>query len=123
MAKTKGKKAARAARGPTACLNGPHARVKKATAPAARDWSAIDALSDQQIERAVAADPDAAPIMDAAWFAKARVVMPEAKEAISFRVDRDVLAFFKGQGAKYQTRMNAVLRAYMRAHRGNAGNR
>ena len=41
--------------------------------------------------------------------------LPEAKKPISLRVDRDVLEFFKRQGKGYQTRMNAVLRAYMEA--------
>lgn len=39
--------------------------------------------------------------------------LPQTKAAISLRVDRDVLAFFKQDGRGYQTRMNAVLRAYM----------
>jgi uncharacterized protein (DUF4415 family) len=34
------------------------------------------------------------------------------KAAISLRVDVDVLAWFKAQGPGYQTRMNAILRAY-----------
>ena len=35
-----------------------------------------------------------------------------AKEAISLRIDADVLEWFKAQGPGYQTRMNAVLRAF-----------
>lgn len=31
------------------------------------DWSLFDSLSDEDIERAIAEDPDAAPIMDEAW--------------------------------------------------------
>jgi uncharacterized protein (DUF4415 family) len=42
-------------------------------------------------------------------------VMPGAKTAISIRLDADVLAFFKQGGAGYQSRINAVLRAYMNA--------
>ena len=38
------------------------------------------------------------------------------KQAISLRVDADVLAFFKAQGKGYQTRMNTVLRSYVKAH-------
>ena len=34
------------------------------------------------------------------------------KASISLRVDVDVLEWFKAQGAGYQTRMNAVLRAF-----------
>jgi uncharacterized protein (DUF4415 family) len=35
---------------------------------------------------------------------------------LSLRVDADVLAWFRAQGGGYQTRMNALLRAYMEAH-------
>jgi uncharacterized protein (DUF4415 family) len=34
------------------------------------------------------------------------------KSSVSLRVDADVLAWFKAQGPGYQTRMNAVLRAF-----------
>ena len=40
------------------------------------------------------------------------LVIPTRKEAISIRLDEDVLAFFKGLGAGYQTRINAVLRHF-----------
>ncbi|MGH8205094.1 MAG: BrnA antitoxin family protein [Steroidobacteraceae bacterium] len=39
------------------------------------------------------------------------------KAAISLRLDPDVLEWFKTQGPGYQTRMNAVLKAYMDASR------
>lgn len=35
------------------------------------------------------------------------------KEALSIRLDADLLAWFKGQGAGYQTRINEVLRKAM----------
>jgi uncharacterized protein (DUF4415 family) len=34
------------------------------------------------------------------------------KASISLRVDQDVLAWFKAQGAGYQTRINTFLRAF-----------
>ena len=34
------------------------------------------------------------------------------KTSISLRVDQDVLEWFKSQGERYQTRINAVLRAF-----------
>jgi uncharacterized protein (DUF4415 family) len=34
------------------------------------------------------------------------------KASVSLRIDADVLAWFKAQGPGYQTRMNAVLRAF-----------
>jgi len=44
----------------------------------------------------------------------ARQGLPPAprKAAISLRLDEDVLGWFKAQGPGYQTRINAVLRAY-----------
>ncbi|EWY38278.1 hypothetical protein N825_13805 [Skermanella stibiiresistens SB22] len=50
--------------------------------------------------------------MDAAWFAEAAKRLP-AKKQLTLRLDEDVIEFFKGQGDGYQTRMNAVLRAFM----------
>lgn len=56
--------------------------------------------------------------MDAAFFKTVRLIMPSAttKQAISLRVDEDVLQWFKAQGKGHLSRMNAVLRAYMLAH-------
>jgi len=36
----------------------------------------------------------------------------QKKEQIALRVDADVLAWYRSQGAGWQTRMNAVLKAY-----------
>jgi uncharacterized protein (DUF4415 family) len=36
----------------------------------------------------------------------------DRKEQIALRVDRDVLEWYRVQGAGWQTRMNAVLKAY-----------
>ena len=43
------------------------------------------------------------------------LAIARAKEAISLRIDADVLDWFRAGGVGYQTRMNAVLRAYMRS--------
>jgi uncharacterized protein (DUF4415 family) len=86
--------------------------------PGDTDWARVAALTDEEIERAIAEDPDAAPILDAEWFRNAVLVIPTAKVATSMRVDGDVMDWFKGQGRGWQTRMNAVLRAYAKAHGG-----
>ena len=75
------------------------------------DWASVDALTDEEIAKAVANDPDAAPI-DIDW-SDAVLVMPVRKKAISIRVDEDVLDFFKRGGDGYQGRINAVLRSYV----------
>lgn len=48
----------------------------------------------------------------AAWV-EASVRDQTRKKLISLRVDPEVIEFFKAQGPGYQTRMNAVLTAYM----------
>ena len=85
--------------------------------PEMPDWYRIDAQTDDDIRRAILTDPDAAPEVDAAWFKSARVVMPEPKQAVSLRLDRDVLEWFKKQGRAHRTRINAVLRAYLNSPR------
>ncbi|MGO9454357.1 MAG: BrnA antitoxin family protein [Candidatus Binataceae bacterium] len=74
-------------------------------------------MSDREIEEAAKADPDAAPILDKEWFRTAKLVLPERKVPISLRMDREVVEWFKAQGRRYQSRMNAVLKAYVQAHR------
>ena len=43
--------------------------------------------------------------------------MPQKKEGITLRLDRNVLAWFRSLGRGYQTRINAVLRFYVQAAR------
>jgi len=76
------------------------------------DWARVDALTDEDIEAAIANDPDWEEFKDVDW-SKAVLVIPPRKKAISIRVDEDVLDFFKREGEGYQRRMNAVLRSYM----------
>ncbi len=75
------------------------------------DWARVDALTDDDIAKAVASDPDAVPI-DIDW-SDAVLVIPAKKKAISIRLDEDVLDYFKREGEGYQRRINAVLRSYM----------
>ena len=76
------------------------------------DWAHIDALTDAEIEAQMRDDPDWAELIDIDW-SKATVVIPVPNDAISIRLDSDVLDFFKASGRGYQTRINAVLRHYM----------
>jgi len=79
------------------------------------DWEMVDRLTDEDIGRAVAEDPDAAPL-DIDW-SKAEVVFPPKKQAVSIRLDEDVLEYFRAQGPGYQTRINAVLRHFVEHQR------
>ncbi len=85
--------------------------------PGTTDWERVRKLDDAAIDRAIAEDSDAAPALDDEWFATAELVLPEPKMPISIRLDREVLDWFKAQGPGYQSRMNAVLKAYMNARK------
>lgn len=57
------------------------------------------------------------PELDDAFFETAALVTPSSKTQITVRLDDDVLEWFRGQGKGYQTRMNAVLKAYVESQR------
>lgn len=78
-------------------------------------------MSEREIERT---SPPELADLPADFWSDATVVVPPPKQAISLRVDQDVLAWFKEQGPRYQTKMNAVLRTYVsRAKTGGAERR
>jgi uncharacterized protein (DUF4415 family) len=70
----------------------------------------IEKMSDSQI------DTSDIPELGPDFWDKAKLKMPESKVPISFRIDKDVLSWYKTSGHRYQTRMNAVLRSFMEAH-------
>ena len=51
---------------------------------------------------------------------KAASQLPHTKQQITLRIDAEVLEFFKHTGKRYQSRMNAVLRSYVEAHKAHA---
>jgi len=73
-------------------------------------------MSDTEVERRAAADPDAGVIPPGFWD-DAKVLLPETKQQITLRLDPDVIRFFKTTGKGYQSRMGAVLRSYVEAKR------
>jgi len=80
------------------------------------DWARLERMTDAEIRAGIRRDPDARPT-DAEFWKTGRLVMPEPKKSITIRLDADVLRFFRRK-PRYQTRINAVLRSYMRAHTG-----
>lgn len=55
-----------------------------------------------------------APDLSSAGYLKAkRAEYVPLKKQVSLRIDEDILEFFKQQGSRYQTKMHAVLRAYV----------
>jgi uncharacterized protein (DUF4415 family) len=74
------------------------------------DLERLRRQTDAEIERT--APPELAHLPENFW-AEATVVGPVPKQAISLRVDADVLDWFRASGPRYQSRMNAVLRSYV----------
>ena len=79
------------------------------------DWKRLEKLTDEDIAKAVAEDPDAPPLWTPEDWANAKIVLPPAKRPVTIRLDGDVIEWFKKQGGGYQTRINAVLKAYVNA--------
>lgn len=75
------------------------------------NWARIDALKDKAI------DTSDIPEQGKAFFKRAVLRLPEPKTAVTIRLDQQVLKWFKAKGPGYQTRINALLRAYMEAHK------
>ncbi|RIK91877.1 MAG: XRE family transcription factor [Proteobacteria bacterium] len=60
-------------------------RRRAARALKAVDWTALDALSDADIDRQIAANPDAAPVASARALKAAAVVTPEEPDVHAIR--------------------------------------
>jgi uncharacterized protein (DUF4415 family) len=54
---------------------------------------------------------------DVNWTRPGALISGENKRQITLRLDSDVLDFFRSTGTRYQSRINAVLREYVKAHR------
>jgi len=87
----------------------------KASAKTQTDWKRLGSLSDREIRAAIEKDPEARST-DAAFWKKAKVVLPQPKQTVTMRLDADLLAWLRRQKG-YQTRINAVLRTYMNAQK------
>ena len=95
------------------------------------DWRRVDKLTDEDIRRAIAEDPDAAPELDDATAARLRPaeeVIPEivaayrarrgkqkqpTKVPVSISLDPDVVNYFRATGEGWQSRINEALVEYV----------
>ena len=78
-------------------------------AKGATDFKRLRALRDADI------DFSDIPKLGKSFWNSARLTMPEPKDRLTIRVDRDVVQWLKKNGRGYQTRINAILRSYMEA--------
>ena len=75
------------------------------------DWARVRAMSDRDIQRSIE-HPEASIKHIVRAIARRGLKPIPPKAPISLRLDADVLAWLKAQGPGYQTRINAILRAF-----------
>ena len=72
------------------------------------DWAFLASDEDRKI------DYTDIPKLDDSFWQTAHVRLPVNKESVTLRLDKDLLSWFRASGQGYQTRINAILRSYMR---------
>lgn len=82
----------------------------KAAAKRKTELKALSALLNEDIDTS-----DIPEMTDWRGAVRGKFYRP-VKEPISIRIDADVLAWFRSQGEKYQSRINEALREYMLQH-------
>jgi uncharacterized protein (DUF4415 family) len=71
----------------------------------------LRALKEREIDYS-----DIPPQRGVKWTRPGALVPVGNKKQITVRLDADVLEFFRKTGSRYQSRINAALREYMKAH-------
>ncbi len=83
-----------------------------ANMPRETDWAKVDATTEEEIERQALEDEGPLP---EGWEDTIIIGVPEPKKDVHIRLDPSVLRWFKSTGPGYQTRINAVLLAFVQA--------
>jgi uncharacterized protein (DUF4415 family) len=81
----------------------------KTRAKGKTDFGRLRAMRDEDI------DYTEIPKLDESFWKNAKLTMPEPKDRLTIRIDHDVVEWLKKRGSGYQTRINAILRSYMKA--------
>ena len=112
--KTKTKEGSSRRGGRSHTSDAPTGKTSEGKPSASTDWGKLRHRTDAQIRHGIASDPEVRPTDEEFW-KDAKVVWPTRKTVVTMRLDEDLLAWFRQQRG-YQTRINAILRAYMKAH-------
>ena len=75
------------------------------------NWERIDQLTEEEI------DTSDIPPLDDAFFANAKLRLPEGKVPVIISVDADVYNWFKSQGSEYRNLIDTALRIYAEQHK------
>ena len=83
------------------------------------DWNRVDKLRDKDID--LSENPEVTPKMFAKAVLRKGLKPVTRKSQVTLRIDDEVLTWFKNQGKGYQTRINALLKAYKEANQNKSG--
>lgn len=78
------------------------------------DWARVKAMPQEEVERL--ADEEDGPLPEG-WESTIIIGLPPRKRDVHIRLDADVVDWFRAHGRGYQTRINAVLRAFVEARK------
>jgi uncharacterized protein (DUF4415 family) len=76
------------------------------------NWQAAEGLTHAEVERLAEKDDGPLP---RDWESTVEIGVPEPATPVHIRLDSEVLRWFRAKGPGYQTRINAVLRAFVQA--------
>jgi uncharacterized protein (DUF4415 family) len=79
------------------------------------NWKRVDKLKDEDID--LSSIPEVSPKMFARAIVRRGLKPIPRKVQLTLRLDREVLEWFRKQGQGYQTKINALLKAYVDAHK------
>ncbi len=89
-------------------------RKKSTSRKSETDWKRIDAMKDEDID--LSEIPEITPEMFARAVLRRNFKPIPRKKQLTLRIDSDVVEWYQKQGPGYQTRINSLLRAYMKEH-------
>ncbi len=92
-----------------------NAKSTKSNLKSHTDWKKLHEEDDSGINYSDS------PETNEEFWKNAEVVMPTHKVSLSLRLDEDIIDFFKKQGRGYQSKINAVLKAYVKTHAHHSG--
>ena len=97
------------------CYTSEELRQKIANGESQTDWEKVGAMTDEELEAIIDADHDDEGAFED-W-TKAKLVIPSRKQSVNLRLENDIVDFFKKQGKGHISKMQAVLRSYVNAHK------
>lgn len=89
-----------------------NAKSTKRALKSRTDWAKLR----QEQENDSPIDYGDAPETSKKFWKNAKVDMPQHKVHVSMRLDDEIVDYFKQGGRGYQSKINAVLKAYVQAH-------